>query len=45
MKRHQAITGFISLVIGVVGGVAGTAYAMGADRQNIENLGENITIS
>lgn len=37
-KRHQTITGFIGLVIGIVGGVAGTAYAMGADRQNIENL-------
>lgn len=38
VKKHQAITGFISLIIGIVGGVAGTAYAMGADRQNIENL-------
>jgi hypothetical protein len=34
IKRHQVVTGLISLVIGIVG----TAYAMGADRQNIENL-------
>lgn len=38
VKKYPAITGLIGIAIGVIGGIAGTAYSMGADRQIIENL-------
>lgn len=35
-KKQQAIGSILGLIIGVLGGVAGTAYAMGADKQRVD---------
>ncbi len=36
-KKQQAIGGILGLFIGIIGGVAGTAYALGADRQRVDD--------
>ncbi len=36
-KKQQAIGSILGLVIGIIGGVAGTAYAMGADKQRVND--------
>lgn len=36
-NKQQAIGSILGLVIGVIGGVAGTAYAMGADKQRVND--------
>ena len=36
-KKQQAIGGILGLVIGIIGGVAGTAYAFGADKQRLND--------
>lgn len=44
MTKKQAACSFLGLIIGVVGGVAGTAYSMGAERQRInDTLIQNTT--
>lgn len=36
-KNQQAIGSILGLIIGIIGGVAGTAYAMGADKQRVND--------
>jgi len=36
-NKQQAIGSILGLVIGIIGGVAGTAYAMGADKQRVND--------
>ena len=36
-KKQNTIYGVIGLLIGVVGGIAGTAFSMGADRQKLQD--------
>lgn len=37
-KRHNTLYGAIGLVIGIIGGISGTAFSMGADRQRINDI-------
>jgi hypothetical protein len=36
--KYRSIYGAICLVIGIIGGVAGTAFSMGAERQRINDI-------
>jgi len=36
-KKHGTVCGIIGLIIGIVGGIAGTAYSMGVERQRIND--------
>lgn len=36
-KKQQVIVSVVGLIIGILGGVAGTAYALGADKQRIDD--------
>ncbi len=36
-KRQSTIYGAIGLILGVIGGIAGTAFSMGADKQRIND--------
>lgn len=36
-KKQQTIGSILGLVIGIIGGVAGTAYALGADKQRVND--------
>lgn len=36
-KKQQAVCGVLGLIIGIISGVAGTAYALGADKQRIND--------
>jgi len=36
-KKYGTVCGIIGLILGIVGGIAGTAFSMGAERQNIKN--------
>jgi hypothetical protein len=36
-KRQYTACGIVSLVIGILGGIAGTAFSMGADKQRIKD--------
>lgn len=37
-KKQNTIYGIMGLVLGVFGGIAGTAFSMGADRQRVNDL-------
>lgn len=37
-KQYQTLSGILGLVIGIIGGIAGTAYSMGAERQRINDI-------
>lgn len=36
-KKQNTFYGIIGLILGIIGGIAGTAFTMGAERQNIKN--------
>jgi uncharacterized membrane-anchored protein YhcB (DUF1043 family) len=36
-KKHQTLYGIIGLVIGIFGGAIGTAFSMGAEKQQVQD--------
>lgn len=43
-KKQYAVCSFLGLIIGIIGGIAGTAYSMGAEQQRInDTLVQNTT--
>jgi len=37
-KKQNTMAGLAGLIIGIVGGIAGTAFSMGADKQKINDI-------
>jgi hypothetical protein len=37
-KNYQTLSGIACLIIGIVGGIAGTAFSMGAERQRVNDI-------
>ena len=37
MKKNYTICGIFGLILGIIGGVAGTAFSLGADKQRIND--------
>lgn len=38
MKRQNTAYGFAGIILGIIGGIAGTAFSMGADKQRINDI-------
>lgn len=38
IKKQNTFYGAIGLIIGIVGGIAGTAFSLGADKQRVEGI-------
>lgn len=38
MRKHNTTYGILGLVIGIIGGIAGTAFSLGADKQRINGV-------
>lgn len=37
MKKQNTAYGVIGIILGIIGGIAGTAFAMGADKQKVHD--------